>query len=168
MHMPYSVKAHYLDASALVKLVADDADEEPGREVLRAYYRSHSSRYSTSFCVAEALSAFKQKFLRNKITRAEYIKDVRNFIRTVIGGNLQIDEVNLLKPIVVTEAERLITKYDIDFIDCFQIVTVLHGQFRVFCDESKSILITADRELAKVARAEGARVWECTSEPAPV
>lgn len=78
MYMPYSVKAHCLDASALVKLVADDADEEPGREVLRTYYRNHSSRYSTSFCVAEALSAFKQKFLRNKITRAEYIKDVRN------------------------------------------------------------------------------------------
>jgi hypothetical protein len=30
----YAVKVHYFDASALVKLVADDPDEEPGREIL--------------------------------------------------------------------------------------------------------------------------------------
>ena len=163
----YSVKAHYLDASALVKLVADDPDEEPGRDVLRKYYREHSNRYATSYCVTEAFSAFKLKFLRGRIPEAKYITYVHEFIRTVIGANLQIDEVSILLPVVRDEAERLIKTYQIDFLDCFQIVTVLQGRFRHFVAESQSILITADRELAKAARAEGARVWECTSEPAP-
>jgi rRNA-processing protein FCF1 len=43
----------------------------------------------------------------------------------------------------------------------------MQGQFKVLVGESQSILITADRELAKAARAEGVRVWECTSEAAP-
>jgi hypothetical protein len=33
----YAIKVHYFDASALVKLVANDPDEEPGRSVLRKY-----------------------------------------------------------------------------------------------------------------------------------
>lgn len=164
----YSVKAHYLDASALVKLVADDPDEEPGREVLRQYYRDHSNRYATSYCVTEAFSAFKSKFLRKRIPEAQYITYVQDFIRTVIGANLQIDEVSILSPDVRKEAERLIQTHKIDFLDCFQIVTILRGRFRHSGPESKSILITADHGLARAARAEGVRVWECTTESAPV
>lgn len=164
----HSAKVHYLDASALVKLVADDPDEEPGRDVLRQYYRENSSMYATSYCVTEAFSAFKWKFRRGRITEDQYIKYVKEFIHGVIGTSLRIDEVPILKPPVSTEAERLIQKYKIDFIDCFQIVTILHGQFRFLCNDSKSILITADHALAEAARAEGARVWEVTSEPAPV
>ena len=167
MQPGYSVKAHYFDASALVKLVADDPDEEPGRDVLRQYYRNHSNRYATSYCVTEALSAFKSKFLRKRIPEDQYIKYVQEFIRTVLGANLQIDEISILSPDVRTEAQRLIQTYKIDFLDCFQIVTILRGRFRYMVAESQSILITADRGLAKAARAEGARVWECTSEPAP-
>ena len=29
----YAIRVHYVDASALVKLIADDPDEEPGREI---------------------------------------------------------------------------------------------------------------------------------------
>jgi predicted nucleic acid-binding protein len=162
-----SVGAHYLDASALVKLVADDPSEEPGRDVLREYYRGHANMYATSYCVAETFSVFKRKFLQKQIAEDRYIKYVRDFIRTVIGANLQIDEVPILSPIAFSEAERLIQTHTIDFIDCFQIVTILHGQFQHLIEESKSVLITADRELAKAARGEGAKVWECTSEPPP-
>jgi predicted nucleic acid-binding protein len=163
----YSIKAHYFDASALVKLVADDADERAGRDVLRKYHREHAHPgYTTSFCIAEAFGAFKLKFLRKKISEAQYIKCVRDFVLTT-GNTFQVDEVPILSPLVRDETERLIATYKIDFIDCFQIVTIMQGKFRIFVGESQSILITADRELARVARAEGARVWECTSEPAP-
>jgi predicted nucleic acid-binding protein len=163
----YSIKVHYFDASALVKLVADDADEEPGRNVLRKYHNEHAHPgYTTSFCIAEAFGAFKLKFLRKKISEKEYVSYVRNFIR-VTGNTFQIDEVPILEPIVISEAERLIAKHKIDFVDCFQIVTIMQGRFRIFVGDSQSILITADRELASAARSEGARVWECTSEPAP-
>lgn len=160
--------AHYLDASALVKLVANDPAEKPGRDAVRKYYHEHANMYATSYSVAETFSAFKGEFVRGEIAQNEYIKDVREFIRIVLGVHLQIDEVPILSPDVFSEAERLIKAHGIDFLDCFQIVTILRGRFRVLGPQSKSILITADRNLAKAARAEHARVWECTSEPAPV
>ena len=166
--MEYSVKAHYLDASALVKLVADDPDDEPGRDAIRKYYQQHTSMLTTSYCLSEALSIFKVKFLyRKRITQADYLRYVQTFIRTVVGVKLQIDEMSILSPKLLTEAVRLIKQYSLDFIDCVQIVTILHGQYSVLVRDSKSILITADRELAKAGRSEGARVWECTSEPWP-
>jgi|ERR1022692_3541066 predicted nucleic acid-binding protein len=163
----HAIKVRYFDASALVKLVADDVDEAPGRDVLRKYFWQHAHPgYTTSFCIAEAFGAFKLKFLRKKISQKQYIDYVRNFIRET-GNHFKVNEVNILDPVVVTETERLVAKYKIDFIDCFQIVTIMQGEFRIFVGPSQSILITADRELAAAARAERARVWECTSESAP-
>ena len=163
----YAVKVHYLDASALVKLVADDPDEEPGRTAVRNYYETQSCMMATSHCLSEALSAFKSKFLRKRISRDDYITYVDTFINRTVGWKLEIGEMPILSPKLLTEAGGLIRKYDLDFVDCVQIVTILHGKNRVFCGDSKSILITADHALAKAARAEGARVWECTSEPSP-
>ena len=164
----YAIKVHYFDASALVKLVADDPDEEPGRDVLRKYHNQHAHPgYTTSFCVSEAFGALKLKFLRKKISETQYLKCVKNLIR-VIGNTFQIDELEILLPLVSSEFERLVGNYKIDFVDCLQIVTIRHGRFRIFDGPSKSILITADRELAKAARAESARVWECSSETAPI
>ena len=163
----YWCKAHYLDASALVKLVDDSAGESRGRDALRKYYNEHAGMYATSYCLAEAFGVFKRKFLQHQITNDQYLKYVQDLVGRTVGWKLQIDEVDILLPIVWTEAARLISKYQVDFLDCFQIVTALHGRARVLVGESKSILITADRELAKAARAEGARVWECMSEPAP-
>lgn len=163
----YAVKVHYLDASALVKLVADDPDEVPGRDAVRTYYKSHTSMTTTSHCFSEALSALKTKFLRGKFSRNQYISNVDKFIGLTVGWKLELDEISILSPKLMSEAQRLIKCYGIDFIDCLQIVTILHGKYRVFAGDSKSILIMADRDLAKAARAEGARVWECTSEPAP-
>lgn len=163
----YAIKVHYFDASALVKLVAEDFDEVLGRDALRGYHRKHAHPgYTTSFCIAEAFGALKNKFLRNKISQAEYLRFVKDLIR-VIGNTFQIDELPTLEPIVYSEFERLATKYKLDFVDCLQIVTILQGRFRIFDGPSKSILITADRELAKAARSEGARVWECSTEDPP-
>jgi len=90
---------------------------------------------------------------------------VQDFIRTIIGANLQIDEVPILSAKILSAAERLIKTYRIDFLDCLQIVTIMQGQFRLGGPNSQSILITADRGLEKAAP-EGAKVWECTSEDA--
>ena len=121
----YSVKAHYLDASALVKLVADDADGLPGRDALRAYYYSHAdSVYATSYCVAETFSVFKRKQLRGTITGCDYIRCIHEFIRCTVGTNLRIDEMSILSPKMLSEGERLFNQHGIDFIDALQIVTV--------------------------------------------
>ena len=162
----YAIKVHYFDASALVKLVADDPDEAPGRDALRAYHQHAHPGYTVSFCVAEALGALKRKFLRERISEAQYLKYVKDLIR-VVGNTFEIDELDILLPVVSSEFERLVNKYKLDFVDCFQVATLKHGKYRIFDGPSKSVLITADRELAKAAQAEGARVWECTSEPPP-
>lgn len=163
----YAVKVHYFDASALVKLVADDPDETPGREILRKYHREHAHPgYTVSFCVAAALGALKLKFLRKKISEVEYLKYVKGLLR-VVGNTFQIDELEVLLPVVSKEFERLVGKYKLDFVDCFQIATIKHGKHRIFVGPSQSILITADRDLAKAARSEGMRVWECSSENPP-
>jgi predicted nucleic acid-binding protein len=96
---------HYLDASAMVKLIADDPDEELGRSALRAYYSSNSMYRASSFCVAEALSAFKLKWLRSRCTQAEYFRNVREFFRVVVSP-LRIEECPLAVQVQV-EAERL-------------------------------------------------------------
>lgn len=163
----YAIKIHYFDASALVKLVADDVDEEPGRSILRQYYREHAHPgYTVSFCVAEALGALKRKFLKKKISKGQYLKGVNDLIREV-GNHFQIDELEISLPVVRTEFENLVKKYELDFIDCLQIATLKHGKYRIFGGPSQSMLITADRELAKASRAEGGRVWECTTEAVP-
>lgn len=150
-----AVKYHYLDASALVKLVAEDADEEPGRNELRTYYRDHDLYCTTSYCIAEALSAFKLKWLRKKVTQDEYVRDVREFFRVVVSG-LTVDEVPLSLR-VLDEAERLMKAHEIDFIDSIQVVTVLHGKLSVLTGDSRSLFITADRKLATAARQEGGK-----------
>ena len=144
---------------------ADDADEKRGRAALRQYYFGHSHHYATSYCIAEALSAFKVKWLRGRITQDEYVKDVREFSRLVVSS-LTVDEVPLSLQ-VQDEAERLMKAHNIDFVDSLQIVTVLRGRFAGLVGGSRSLFITADRALAAAARQEGARVWECTTEASP-
>jgi predicted nucleic acid-binding protein len=157
--------ACYLDASALVKLVADDSDDEPGRAVLRDYYYRNGPYYATSYCLAEALSAFKLKWLRKRISQDEYFKDVRDFFRLVVSG-LTVDEVPLSLQ-VLADAERLMKAHPIDFIDSIQVVTILKGKFSGLGGPSKSLFITADHTLADAARDEGGRVWDCIKEGSP-
>ena len=164
----YAVKMHYLDASALVKLVAEDPDDEPGRTAIRAYFKNHTDFITTFYCLSEVFSVFKAKFFyRKKINQDQYVKYLRTSLQTIVV-RLEIEKIPILSPQVLDEAEFLIRKYNLDFSDCIQIVTILHGNFSVLSADSKSILITADRNLAKTARGEGARVWDCMSEPSPL
>src|SRR5690348_1187010 len=133
------LRCHYFDASALVKLVATDADEAPGRDELKKFFFSHSSKFATSFCIAETFSVFKAKSVRKQITEQQYIHYVNEFIRIVVGS-VGIDDINILSSEVTDSAKHLIQKYKIDFIDCFQIVTILKGTYSRLGPKSKSLL----------------------------
>ncbi|HEX2712066.1 MAG TPA: type II toxin-antitoxin system VapC family toxin [Candidatus Acidoferrales bacterium] len=163
------IRPLYLDASALVKLVADDVDELPGREAVRAYYWPHAANvYSTSYSITEALSAFKGKYVRGGIARDVYKHYIGEFLKLTIGSNLRIDEVQILSPSVRDDFARLIDTYDdIDFLDCFQLATIKHGRYSVLVGGSKPLLITADKKLAEAARKENLEAWYCVDEPAP-
>jgi predicted nucleic acid-binding protein len=131
---------YYWDASALVKVVAIDPDESPGRDAVRDFFHNRGLHRTTPYCLAEALSAFKLKWRRDLITRDEYIHCVSEFFRLVVS-HLEEDEV----PFAVqlrAEAERLIKAHDLDFIDAIQLVTILRGKYSVLVGDSQSLFIT--------------------------
>ena len=65
------------------------------------------------------------------------------------------------------KATRIASKHKLDLSDAIQLLTVKHGKFRHGVDESKTLLITADRALAAAGKAEGLRVWNCQTESTP-
>ncbi len=79
----------------------------------------------------------------------------------------QIPELNFLSPEVFFEAQRTAEAHGLDLSDAFQIHSVKEGFFSRLSGDSKTFLVTADRELAKAARAEGLRVWSILDDPAP-
>ena len=172
MNGHYWIRCHYVDASALVKLVADDDGEKDGREDLRRYYWSHTANmYATSHSVTEALAVLKGKYKRGDIDRETYSEYVDRFLTRTIGGNLRVEDdeeiVPILSTVVRDESRRLIERYDIDFLDAFQLVVIMRGKFRHMVGASQTLLISADRGLAKAALAEGLASWCCldASEP---
>ncbi|MDA2925484.1 hypothetical protein MYX65_12700 [Acidobacteria bacterium AH-259-L09] len=60
------VRTHYLDASALVKLVVNEGDCGP----IRQFFNSDTNFCATLLCLAEALGTLKRKWTRKDITAA--------------------------------------------------------------------------------------------------
>jgi predicted nucleic acid-binding protein len=158
-------RASYLDASAIIKVLVEEPDSLP----IAQYFRGPHPFYMTSLCFAEALGVLKAKyFFRPKpITEKGYLN--RSYLLTVWVRDRRIglDEVPLTEPEVFEEVEAIIKRYQIDISDALQIVTIKKGKFSSFASESKSLLITADSDLAKAARNEGLLVWDCINEPSP-
>lgn len=158
------VRVHYLDASALVKLLVD----EPGSSRLKEYFDNPNVFRMTSLCFAEALGVLKAKYLyRGEITEKGYLH--RSYLLEVYlkHGRIKLDEVSLTDPAMFDEVEVIVKKYQIDISDALQIVTLKKGRYSKFVEESQSLLITADADLAKAARSEGLKVWDCINEPSP-
>ena len=140
MSSTYWCNAHYLDASALVKLVADDPTEEPGREVLRKYYWGHAAHmYATSYPYHHGSVLRLQEKVLAKADHRGSVRELPPEVHSAIswGRPPEGQGAGLLSPVVMSEAERLIKKYKIDFLDCFQIVTIMHGATaRARCNSS--------------------------------
>ncbi len=68
---------------------------------------------------------------------------------------------------ILDPLSSLAIKYSLDWSDALQLETVKRGKYSHFCDESQSILITADAGLAEAARKENIRVWNCIKEGKP-
>ena len=156
-----AVKVQYWDASALVRLVSEDSAERPGRVELRDFFFGRGMHHSTSSCLAEALGVFKRKWLVDEAyTQSQYVNTVKEFYRLVVSA-IAVEDVPVSVQ-VLTEAERLMNQYRLDFIDSIQIVTIREGRYSVLIGDSKSLFITADRRLARAAKAEGVRTWHVT------
>jgi len=68
---------------------------------------------------------------------------------------------------VFAEARGMAERSTLDLSDVFQILSVKRGYFSVLGNDSATVLVTADKELAVVSRAEGLRVWHVGREAPP-
>ncbi|MFC1694470.1 type II toxin-antitoxin system VapC family toxin [Candidatus Latescibacterota bacterium] len=159
-----AVRANCLDASALVKLYVN----EPGSDKLRTYMKSNPTYYTTLFCFFETLSVLKVKWLYKKeITEVEYKKATFSLTAWFSSVSQNIEDLDFTSQTIFTEVQKIVTRYTLDLSDAFQILSVKEGFFSNMVDESKTIFITADDKLAKVARQENIKVWNLLCEQAP-
>ena len=157
------VKAHYLDASALVMLVAD----EPGCQDLRGFFNSDTNFCTTSLCLAEALGVLKRKWSKKQLTSDQYFSATQYLIINAWGQKPKIDDLGLYQPSVQFDVEAVAKKHQLDVSDALQLATIKKGYFSGMVGPSASVLITGDQGLAAAATAEGIRVWNCKASGVP-
>lgn len=122
----------------------------------------------TSLCFAETLGVLKVKhFHRKELSKDQYFYASYLLIACLRENRIMLDELPVSDLTIFLESENLSKKYKIDLVDAMQLVTVKRGRFSAFCEESRTIFITADSCLAKAAREEGLRVWNCVKEDSP-
>lgn len=156
-------KTRYLDASALVKLVIDEVDHAP----VRLFFQSNVNFCATSLCLAEALGVIKAKWAYDHISKEAYFDATRELIINAWGGKIEINNIDLFSPEGLAPVEVLAKKHTLDLSDALQLHTILRGRYSVLGPNSASVLITADAKLAKAAKLEGIRAWNCIAEPLP-
>ena len=157
-------RANCFDASALVKAWVD----EPGCGPARLYFNTQSPmKYTTPFCYFETLSVLKGKWLRGDISREVYLDAAFGVTVWFQAANRKVKDLDLTHPPTFIRAREIVERYGIDLSDAFQILSVKEGYFSPLANESRTLLITADRRLAEVAEAEGIRAWYCLEGTAP-
>ena len=156
-------KHRYLDASALVKLVVDEGDHEP----VRSFFQSNANFGSTSLCIVEALGVIKAKWTYGRISEENYFAATRSLVINAWGKKIEIEDIGLFSPQGLNSVEALAKKHTLDLSDALQLETILRGKYAHLGPNSASVLITADKKLAKAAEAEGIRAWNCIASPLP-
>jgi predicted nucleic acid-binding protein len=159
-----TIRTHLLDTSALVKLFVD----EDGSERIRKYFDAKSVFWTTSLCFAEALGVLKvMRFYRKQITQEQYLSASEELVAHLRDRSISIEEVDITQISIFNEVEKISQLYSIDLADAFQIITMKIGFPSSLEGDSKTIFITGDSDLAKAAKKEGLRVWNCMTEEKP-
>jgi predicted nucleic acid-binding protein len=154
-----AARTNLLDASALVKLVV----MEDRSEKLRRYIETESGWYTTPFCFYEALSILKVKYMyRKEITEDEY-NNASFSLMAEYRGTAKVYDLDLTDPAIFFYTQRIATNHKVDVSDAFQIVSIVKGC--PFAGDSKTILITDDKDLARGARHENCKVWHLPDDP---
>jgi predicted nucleic acid-binding protein len=157
------IRTHYLDASAIVKLLI----EEDGSLAVRTYLDPHATRIVTSLCFAETLGVLKAKERHGHISQEQYLSACEELMAEIRSQTLTIEDIGFTERRVFDEVEMLCKKHNLDLSDACQLWTLRKGLLSQFEGESRPILVTADKKLAAAARNEGLRVWDCMHETAP-
>ena len=84
------LRPHFLDSSVLVKLVI----HEPGSDVLRQYFGSHSWFVTSPLCISEAINVVKRK--RGKLTDEQCFAALWELLWPFRGGSkIQLTRENM-------------------------------------------------------------------------
>ena len=161
-------QTHYLDASAIVKLViAEDHSEK-----LRAYC-GRALLATTALCFGEALGVLKAKWTHKYLSHEQYLAACEELFAHVRNGTLEIEDTPLLSgtPQVLRDhyekIEKLAKKHSLDISDALQLLILKSGAYSNLEGAARARLVTADRKLAHAAKAEGMPAWDCIHDPAP-
>ena len=147
----------YLDASALVRLVV----EEPGAKALREFFNSNTGACATVISFVEALGVLKRKWRQNNLDHQAYHAAVEELQIHVYGEKLELDDVTLANPVRFKESAVLASTHKLDFADAIQLYAIKNGKYAIFVGDSRTRFMSADRGLAKAARALSIRTWNC-------
>ena len=153
-----ALRPHYLDASAMVKLVIDEDYSARVRSYM--FEPERSWRVCTSFCFAEALGALKLRNKRGELSDEGYLSGSRKLIHLVRNKSVEVLEGDFSSFTAFAEAERIVKDYSIDFLDAFQLVSV-KDSWGHLAPPSQPLLVTADSALSKAAEGEGVKYWYC-------
>ena len=159
-----AVRADFFDASALVKVFSD----EPYSDIVRKYFNSRSTKYTTPFCFYEAMNVLKGKWkYKNALTKDQYMDAVFQLTAWFGASSRRIKDLDFTNPMVFSDAKKIAQRYSIDLSDAFQILSVKAGYFSVLVNDSATVLVTADNDLAQAGRAEQLKVWNVMLDPPP-
>ncbi|HUJ42652.1 MAG TPA: type II toxin-antitoxin system VapC family toxin [Opitutaceae bacterium] len=157
---------HYLDACVAVKIVC----REKGSAWIEEYIRTNASFmfHMTEYAFYETLGVLKRKWKKREISDAKYTEAISVLEAYLDEGLIELDAD--FKPHdrrLICELGDLVKKHKIDYSDALQIYTILNGRTKGHVYESKTVLVTEDKDLVKAAEAEGLRLWHFPDGEAP-
>jgi predicted nucleic acid-binding protein len=156
------IKIKYLDTSSIVKLYL----EEDGSSRFRAYFSSN-----TNFCTAlmtfyETMNVLKSRLFSGS-DKDKYYKAVKDLAIQGWGGNIELELIDLSKREIFKEVSKLASENNLDVADAVQIYAILKGKYGHLCQDSASVLITADGGQERTAAKYDIRVWNCRTTERP-
>jgi predicted nucleic acid-binding protein len=155
-----SARTNLLDASALVKLVVI---EEERSDKLRRYLATESSWYTTPFCFYEALGVLKvQHYYRHTLTEQQF-RDASFHLMAEFRATPNVHDLDLTDPSLFVLVQEIAKTHTIDLSDAFQIASIVKGC--PLAGDSKTVLVTDDKKLARAARAQNCKVWYLPDDP---
>lgn len=137
--------------------------------MVRNYFFNRSpTRYTTPFCYYETLNVLKVKWLYKKeITQEQYTKSAFALTAWFSSSTKYIRDLDFTNPLVFSEVRAIAERNSLDLSDAFQVLSVKNGYFSPLVNDSQTVLVTADENLAKAAKKEGVKAWYMLGESEP-
>ena len=158
------LRADFFDASALIKIYCD----EPCSGIVRQYFNLRTTNYTTPICSYEAMNILKGKWKhKGQLTHDQYVDAAYSLTAWYGASSTQIKDLDFIDPLTFFNAKEIAHRSKLDVSDAFQVLSVKSGFFSSFANKFKTVLVTADKELADAARSEGLIAWNVMQEPAP-